>query len=581
MKTKISRLVGKLTIPFLIFCTLAISITAVQAAPSVSISPAASTVNKGDTFSVSINIDPDGNQVKGLELLLKFDSNSLQLGTVSIGGFLGSDPLPVINKKDNTLGTLQLAYTVNPENPAVTASGTFATLNFTVKGNAPNGTTNLNFDKAVLSDQNGLTISGVSKSAGTVTIEGTTINTAPVASDKTISTTEGTPVAVTLTATDADGDALTYTVVSSPTNGTLSGTAPALTYTPNAGFTGTDSFTYKANDSALDSNIATVMITVSQALPTLAVSILPAATAVNQSDTFSVDVFINPLGEEVKGVEVTLKFDPNSLQLDSVAIGDFLGSNPLPVLNTKDNVNGVLKLALTVEPGNPAVTASGTFATLNFIVKSDAPVGTSNLQFEKAVLSDSDGMTIPGVAKNDGTVTVGVPAPGSNLKWKYISVPYLLNNSSADYVLRGLVKGTDYTELYAWDSAGKKWVSPVTDFMPLNGYLIRMDISKSMASLEKETGPYALPSLKMNMGWNLVGTSGTSAMSAEIMLDSIVESYYSIVNWNVAIQDYDTVGVNSVHIPPGQVGTDAFMMQPGIGYWVSAKNNAELFPIDT
>ena len=326
---------------------------------------------------------------------------------------------------------------------------------------------------------------------------------------------------------------------------------------------------------------ATLAISIMAVQAAPSVSINPATTAVNQSDTFSVSININPDGKQVKGVELKLKFAPGVVQLNSVNIGGFLGSGPKEFQNKIDNTNGTLHLAYTVKEGNPAVTASGTLATLNFMVKSNAPVGTSNLDLTMVVLSDPDGITIPGVAMNDGTVTVGVPAPGSNLKWKFISVPYLLNNSSADYVLRGLVKGTDYTELYAWDSAGKKWVSPVTDFMPLNGYLIRMDISKSMASLEKETGPYALPSLKMNMGWNLVGTSGTSAMSAEIMLDSIVESYYSIVNWNVAIQDYDTVGVNSVHIPPGQVGTDAFMMQPGIGYWVSAKNNAELFPIDT
>jgi hypothetical protein len=35
-----------------------------------------------------------------------------------------------------------------------------------------------------------------------------------------------------------------------------------VTYTPDAGFTGVDSFTYKANDSKEDSNIGKVSITV-------------------------------------------------------------------------------------------------------------------------------------------------------------------------------------------------------------------------------------------------------------------------------------------------------------------------------
>ena len=71
-------------------------------------------------------------------------------------------------------------------------------------------------------------------------------------------------MAVLLTATDVDGDPLTYTVVNGPTNGTLSGAAPNLTYTPNASFTGSDSFTFKANDGTDDSNIATVSITVNE-----------------------------------------------------------------------------------------------------------------------------------------------------------------------------------------------------------------------------------------------------------------------------------------------------------------------------
>src|SRR5207245_3093074 len=54
----------------------------------------------------------------------------------------------------------------------------------------------------------------------------------------------------------------TFTVVVGPAHGTLSGAAPALTYTPAANYNGADSFTFKANDGSLDSNIATVSITI-------------------------------------------------------------------------------------------------------------------------------------------------------------------------------------------------------------------------------------------------------------------------------------------------------------------------------
>jgi hypothetical protein len=84
----------------------------------------------------------------------------------------------------------------------------------------------------------------------------------PVADDQTVFTWQDEAVPITLDATDADGDSLTYAVVDGPAYGTLSGTAPTLTYTPEPNFYGTDSFTYQANDGTADSNVATITVRV-------------------------------------------------------------------------------------------------------------------------------------------------------------------------------------------------------------------------------------------------------------------------------------------------------------------------------
>ena len=102
----------------------------------------------------------------------------------------------------------------------------------------------------------------IDSNMATMSITISAVNHAPAAQDQAVATNVETPLNVTLTATDIDGDTLTFIVVTPPGHGELSGTAPDLTYTPNAGFSGSDNFTFKANDSIADSNIATVMISI-------------------------------------------------------------------------------------------------------------------------------------------------------------------------------------------------------------------------------------------------------------------------------------------------------------------------------
>ncbi|NIM48783.1 MAG: hypothetical protein GTO22_05915, partial [Gemmatimonadales bacterium] len=93
----------------------------------------------------------------------------------------------------------------------------------------------------------------------------TPIDEPPEASDDTATTDEDVSVTIDVLANDLDpeGNALTVADVMDPTNGSVAvNTDETVSYTPDADFNGTDSFTYKANDGTADSNIATVTITV-------------------------------------------------------------------------------------------------------------------------------------------------------------------------------------------------------------------------------------------------------------------------------------------------------------------------------
>ena len=103
----------------------------------------------------------------------------------------------------------------------------------------------------------------VDSQVATVSITVNSINDAPIAENLIKNTQINTPVDITLLGSDIENDPLTFSIVDAPTHGFLSGSVPNLTYTPNGGYSGSDSFTYKVNDTHVDSALATVDINIS------------------------------------------------------------------------------------------------------------------------------------------------------------------------------------------------------------------------------------------------------------------------------------------------------------------------------
>ena len=97
-----------------------------------------------------------------------------------------------------------------------------------------------------------------------VPFSGSNTNSQPSASDQSISVNKNVAKALTLKGSDSDGDPLTYKIVSQPGHGTLTGTAPSVTYDPDLDFVGSDSFTFKVNDGKADSNIGTISLTITE-----------------------------------------------------------------------------------------------------------------------------------------------------------------------------------------------------------------------------------------------------------------------------------------------------------------------------
>ncbi|HEU4888265.1 MAG TPA: DNA/RNA non-specific endonuclease, partial [Thermoanaerobaculia bacterium] len=84
----------------------------------------------------------------------------------------------------------------------------------------------------------------------------------PGVDDQSISLNEDDTRTFTLESVSANENPLTYTIVSGPEHGTLSGSGASQTYTPAPDFNGTDTFTFRVSDGALTSNVGTMTITV-------------------------------------------------------------------------------------------------------------------------------------------------------------------------------------------------------------------------------------------------------------------------------------------------------------------------------
>lgn len=157
-----------------------------------------------------------------------------------------------------------------------------------------------------------------------VTLTVAAVNDAPVAQAQPISTTRNSNAAITLFATDAEGDAISYTLVSSPTHGSLSGEIPNLLYTPQANFVGEDSFQFRATDTHGDATVATVYISVLPAnTAPLAASLVlttmqESALAVNLSasdadgDALLYSVVTSPTHGLLNGAGADLIYTPNA-----------------------------------------------------------------------------------------------------------------------------------------------------------------------------------------------------------------------------------------------------------------------------
>lgn len=352
--------------------------------------------------------------------------------------------------------------------------------------NAPNG--------AVILNGNSRLVGGIAADAltigGAAVVQPTTFvspNRPPIASDMVVPTGEDDPVAMLLAASDPDGDAITYAILTPPAHGSLNGTAPVLTYTPTPNFTGTDSFTFRVTDGVAESAVATVTIAVS------AVNDPPAANPASFSvledesvtvalsaadadgDTLTFAVVAPPLHGSLSGEAPNLVYKPKPNYFGSdyftfVANDGFVDSPPAII-------------SITVEAANDAPVAEGQIA----ITQRDRPIDLT------VAAADVDGDAL-------SYVIVDGPAHGS------------LGGSAPNYTYTPApgYTGTDLFSFRAYDGAAYSNIATV-DFT-IVGPL------PYSTSFETSEG-FHVGSLHGQGGWAVL--QGTANVSSDAAFDGV------------------------------------------------------------
>lgn len=242
-------------------------------------------------------------------------------------------------------------------------------------------------------------------------------NNPPAADGQEVNTDEDSAANITLTGSDADGNALSYTVLAQPAHGSLSGDAPDVVYTPDANFNGSDGFTFQVNDGQADSNIATVSITVDP------VNDLPTANGQDVNTNEDAAAGITLTGSDADGDALSYAV------LTPPAHGSLSGDAPDVVYTPAANYHGgdsftfqvndgqaganVATVSITVSPVNddPAAVAESA------ATPQDAPITIAVLANDSDV--DGDNLTVNAVgaaahgsATTDGSTVTYSPAGG-------------------------------------------------------------------------------------------------------------------------------------------------------------------------
>lgn len=278
----------KTNLTTVIMTALAFVMTIGQAsAGNVVVNTSSQPVYPGQMLDINVTIDPLSVKIAGAQLNIEFNKSIVNVNSISEGNLFkqnGANTFFNSGTINNSLGTVTNIYCAVLGSTNVSTPGTFIRINLTVSGIT--GTSNINLSNVKVSTPDGVLVpSNITN--GTIIL-----NSAPVLSPiGAKSVNENQTLSFIVSATDVNGDALTYSATNLPSGASFNTGTKTFSWTPNHNQSGTyPDVRFAVTDGYLTAS-ENITITVNNVNRPPAFTMTPAnGSTYNETDTIQINV---------------------------------------------------------------------------------------------------------------------------------------------------------------------------------------------------------------------------------------------------------------------------------------------------
>jgi len=204
---------------------------------------------------------------------------------------------------------------------------------------------------------------GANVTTGTLKVTVEAVNQRPEASDLSLALAEDTTRAVVLGGVDPEGKVLTFKVLTQPIRGKLTGTAPNLTYTPNANTFGNDQFTYLVNDGELDSTPATVTLSIVSVNDAPSITKVVDVTGKSGTPTDALSFTLSDIDSAAEAISVLAQSDnPVLVENGNIVVSGTGFDRTVTVYPTAEKTGKAVITLTAIDDGGGTATSSFTLS---------------------------------------------------------------------------------------------------------------------------------------------------------------------------------------------------------------------------